>query len=70
MTKVSLIKMYTNLILHKSKQVHFPRPDCPNIVELKNAKNQFGFENTEFKIQNLRYIGLFPQPIVFKTERL
>ena len=24
----------------------------------------------EFQIENLRYIGAFPQPIVFKTERL
>ena len=37
-------------------------------MELKNAKFQSGVENTEFKIPNLRYIGLFSQLIVFKTE--
>ena len=39
-------------------------------MKLKNTKYQFEVENTKFKIQNLRYIGLFPQSIVFKTERL
>ena len=37
-------------------------------MELKNAKFQSGVENTDFKIPNLRYIGLFSQLIVFKTE--
>ena len=36
----------------------------------ENAKYQFGFENVEFKIPDLRYIGLFSQSIVFKTEGL
>ena len=62
--------MYTNLILHKSKQVYFAPSRLTLNWVLKNTKYQFGVENTEFKIQNLRYIGLFPQPIVFKTERL
>ena len=63
-------KSYTNLILPKSKQVHFPQPDSSKIVELKNVKHQFGVENKEFKIRNLRYIGLFSETIVFKTEEL
>ena len=33
-------------------------------------KYQFGAENKEFKISNLRYMGLFSQSIVFKTEGL
>ena len=37
-------------------------------MELKNAKYQFRVENTEYKIPNLRYIGLFSQSIVFKTR--
>ena len=36
----------------------------------QNAKYQFGFENMKFKIPDLRYIGLFSQSIVFKTEGL
>ena len=39
-------------------------------MELKNAKYQFGVENKEYKIPNLRSIGLFSQSIVFKTEGL
>ena len=39
-------------------------------MELKNAKYQFRVENTEFKIPNLRYIGLFSQSIVFKNRRI
>ena len=45
-----------------------PPPDCPYVVELKNAKYQFRIENGKFKIPNLRYIGLFSQSIVFKTR--
>ena len=54
----------------ESKQVHFPPPVCPQIVELKNVKDQFRVEDAEFKIPNLRYIGLFSMSIVFKTEGL
>ena len=39
-------------------------------MELKNAKYQLSAENTEFKIPNVRYIGLFSQLFVFKTEGL
>ena len=39
-------------------------------MELKNAKYQFRVENTEFKTPNLRYIDLFSESIVFKTEEL
>ena len=38
-------------------------------MALQNAKYQFRVENTEFKIPNFRYIGLFSQLFVFKTER-
>ena len=41
-----------------------------DFILLWNAKCQFRVENTEFKIQNLRYIGLLSQSIVFKTGGL
>ena len=44
--------------------------NIPKTVELKNTKYQFRVENTEFKIPNLRHIGLFSRSIVFKTEGL
>ena len=62
--------MYTKLIFHNCKQVHFPPTRLHLNRELKNVKYQFGVKNTEFKIQNLRYIGLFSQSIVFKAELL
>ena len=37
-------------------------------MELKNAKYQFRVKNTEFKIPNLKYIGLFSQSIVLKQK--
>ena len=39
-------------------------------MELKNAKYQFGVENTESKIPNLRYIGLFSQKIILQNRRI
>ena len=39
-------------------------------MELKSVKYQFRVEKTEFKIPNLRFIGLFSQSVVFKTEEL
>ena len=37
---------------------------------LWNTSYQFGVENTEFKIPDLRYVSLFSQSVVFKTEGL
>ena len=39
-------------------------------MELNNVKYQFRFENKQVEIVNLRYIDVFSQSIVFKTEGL
>ena len=39
-------------------------------MELQNVAYQFWDENTEFKIPNVRCVGLFSQSIVLKTEEL
>ena len=70
---MSNLRYYSNSSYYlglESKQVNFPPPSCPQIVELKNVKYQFRAEDAEFKIPNLRYIGLFSLSIVFKTEGL
>ena len=45
-----------------SKQVHFAPTSLSLICGIK--------KNAEFKIPSLRYIGLFSQSVVFKTEGL
>ena len=70
--KANLIKLYTNLILRKSKQEH-PLSHQQLVIKLwnlKNAKYQFWGVDAEFKIPNVRCKGLFSQSVVYKTEGL
>ena len=68
--KVNLTKMYLNLILHKNKHVHFSLTSFSLNCGIRVCEISIWVENTEFKIQKLKYIGFVSQSIVFKTEGL